>query len=72
MPQTPDTIINGPLRILHHALIIIGLLFGLATIGAMGNGGNFLIPALFAGLAFFGASKIKYKWKHQATASVYK
>jgi len=72
MPQMPDTIVNRPLQFVHHALVLIGIFFSFATIGAFNNGAHFIIPALIAVAAFGIASRVKYKWKHKATSSVYK
>ena len=72
MPSTPDAIINRPLQFLHHLLVFFGIICAFATIGAFNTGGNFIVPALIAVAAFVIAAKIKYKWKHKATASVYK
>ncbi len=72
MPRTPDTIINKPLQFLHHFIVLVGVFFSFVAIGAFNQGGHFIIQALIAVAAFVIASKIKYKWKHKATASVYK
>lgn len=72
MSRTPETIINKPLKTVHHALAGAGAFF--LAIGGIhfAAGNNGIGQIIIAGVLFFLASKIKYTWVKQVEVGGYK
>lgn len=71
MSHTPEVIISKPLEFLHNAFGMIGVIFAIGTALTFAQSGNFVLPALISGAAFYIASKIKFRWVKRGEVGVY-
>ncbi len=72
MSRTPEKIENGFAKFIRTVLIIAGVFFAIVTLGAIQNGGVFIIPMALSIGAFVLATKIKVTWKKDMEVSRYK